>query len=351
MSGFVETRNRTFEAGAAITQFARVKLSAGKLAVADATDNDLGVADRPAFADGDDIAVTMRNAQGTIKMIAGGAITLHANVYGAAAGKVDDVVNENFIGIALTSASGANSIIEVLPLALADSLNALGAIDGNVIIDEDFVGDWPAAGTALSGQGAYAWTKTETNGLGVTSVDAAAGVVKLAADAVAEAATAALYFANSPIDPAKGGFAEFIVGIFDIGDDAAVDFDFGLASDTAATDFGAIAEFVSFHLDGADLSLTIQTDDGTTDTAPVDTTVDLVDDTFYAFKIDFTDLTGVKFYYRALGAAQWTRLASATTFDVSQASAKWTPIALVEKTSNDSTFDMRLDRVRVQGIR
>ncbi|MBW3540755.1 MAG: DUF2190 family protein [Planctomycetes bacterium] len=351
MSQFVETPCRTFEAGAAIGRYLRVKLSSGKLAVAGATDADIGTIERETFAAGDLVAVRLRLAQGTRKMVAAGAFDLHANLYGAASGRVDDVVNENFQGIALEAATAAGDIVEVLPYTLGDDLNALGAIDGALVIDEDFVGDWAAAATALGGEGKYAWTKTETNGLGVTSVDAARGIVKFAADAVLEAATATLFMENSPLDPSKGGIAEFILGVFDIGDAAAVDIDFGLASDDHATDFEAIAEFIAFHLDGTDLSLKIHSDDGTTDTAAVDTTVDLVDDTYYVFRIDYTDLADVKFYYRALGASAWTRLLDGTTFAVSAASANWTPIVMVEKTSDDTTFDVRCDRIRVQAPR
>lgn len=351
MAGYVETPCRTFTAGAAIAQYLRVKLTSEKLAVAGADDREIGTLERATFADLDKAPVRLRYANGTRKMVAAGAFDKHANVYGAAGGKIDDAANENFIGIALEAASGDGAVVEVLQQITSDELTGLGAIDGNILIDEDFVGDWPAAATALSGQGRYSWTKVETNGLGVISSDEARGVLKFSADAVAEAATCSLYMVNSPLDPSKGGIAEFILAVFDIGDDAAVDIDFGLASDTHATDFESIAEFVAFHLDGTDLSLNCHSDDGTTDTAPVDTTVDLVDNTYYAFKIDYNDLTDVKFYYRALGDTNWTRLASATTFDVSDASANWTPIILVEKTSNDTTFDVRADRVRVQAPR
>lgn len=234
----------------------------------------------------------------------------------------------------------------------AEDLQALieSKIDGDLVIDDDFVGDFPAAATALDGQGTYNWTKTETNGLGVTSVNAANGVLKFAADAVAEAATATLFMENSPIDPSKGGYAEFLLAVYDIGDAAAVDIDFGLASDDHATNFETIAEFVAFHLDGSDLSLKIHSDDGTTDTAAVDTGVDLVDDTFYCFRIDYRDLTDVQFFYRAVGAENWIRLNSTTTYSVSAASANWTPIVMVEKTSDDTTFDVRLDRVIVRSL-
>lgn len=351
MSQFVETPTKMFTANGAIDQYRRVKLSSGKVAVSGATDPDIGTIERETFADGDVVAVRLMNAQGTRKMVAADSFSAGAALYGAASGKVSDTANENFIGTALEAATTDGDVVEVLVQVLGDDLQALGAIDGEIVIDEDFIGDWDAAGTALTGAGAYSWSKLETDGLGVTSVDVARGVLKFAADAQAEVAVASLFMENSPLDPSKGGIAEFIIGVWDIGDAAAVDFDFGLASDDHATNFETIAEFVAFHLDGTDLSLKIHSDDGTTDTAAVDTTVDLVDDTFYAFRIDYNDLSDVKFYYRALGAAAWTRLLSGTTFDVSAATANWTPIVMAEKSSDDTTFDFRCDRIRVQAPR
>lgn len=347
MSGYVENGNMTFPVDGAIAEYRRVKISGGVLALAGATEKHIGVTKFETFAGDTICTVHLANAQGSKLMVAAGAIAQWATVYGAADGKIDDVANENRIGIALQSASGNGSIIEVLEFPVSTGLDSIGDIDGNLVIDEHFVGDWPAAGTALSGQGQYSWTKVETNGLGVISQDVANGVLKFSFDAVAEAATAALYMVNSPIAPSKGGIVEFMLAVYDIGDDAALDIDFGLASDTHATDFESIAEFVAFHLDGTDLSLKCHSDDGTTDTAAVDTTVDLVDDTFYKFKIDFSDLSDVKFYYGPIGG-DYVRVASGSTFDVSNASANWTPIVLVEKTSNDTTADVRLDRVRAQ---
>ena len=84
---------------------------------------------------------------------------------------------------------------------------------------------------------------------------------------------------------------------------------------------------------------------GTTDTAAVDSTVDLVDDTYANFKIDFTDKADVKFYING------TRVLAATTFDISAYTGTLTPIVLVEKTSDDTTFDVRVDRIRATADR
>lgn len=351
MSGQVDVGMKGFTAGAALSQFLRVKISGGVLAAAGATDEDIGTLEEAALAANDFVTVHLWNAPGTRKMVAAGAITQYANVYGASSGKVDDVSNEKFIGVALQAASGDGSIIEVLTFTKTNAVDALGGIDGNIVIDDDFLGDWPAAASALAGQGPYAWTKVETNALGVISSDQANGVLKFSADAVAEAATCSLYMVNSPVDIDKAPIFEAIVAVYDIGDDAAVDIDFGLASDTHATDFEAITAFAAFHLDGNNLSLNCHSDDGTTDTAAVDTTVDLVDDTFYAFKIDCADKSDVKFFYRPLTTQSWTPVATGTTFDISAYTGALTPIVLVEKTSNDSTFDVRVDRIRVQAQR
>lgn len=342
MSGYVETPTRGFAAGAAIAQFLRVKLSAGVLAACDATDAGIGSLEEAALAANDFVTVRLWNAQGTRKMVAAGAITQYANVYGAASGKVDDVANENFVGIAMTAASGSGSVIEVLTFAQTSTMDQLGAIDGNLVLDDDFIGDFPAAATALDGQ---SWTKVETNGLGVISSDEANGVLKFSADAVAEAATCTLFLENSPFDIDQSPIFECRLAVFDIGDAAAVDIDFGLASDDHATDFEAIATFAAFHLDGTNLSVLCHSDDGTTDTAGVDSTVDLVDNTYANFKIDVSDKADVKFYING------TRVCAATTFDISAYTGALTPIVMVEKTSDDTTFDVRVDRIRVQAQR
>jgi len=339
----------TFQASAAMGPYLRVKLDgSNELTLAGATDNELGTLNDRVLTADDQASICPTQPGIVVLMIAAGTFSQYASVYGAASGQIDDVANENYLGVALEAATAAGDIVRVLRLQEVVDIDPLGEINGNLLIDDDFIGDFPAAATALTGN---SWSKTETNGLGVISSDEANGVLKFSFDAVAEAATATLFMENSPLAPAQNGIAEFVLGVFDIGDDAALDIDFGLASDDHATDFESIAEFVAFHLDGSDLSLKIHSDDGTTDTAAVDSTVDLVDDTYYAFKIDYADLTDVKFYYRALTTSQWTQLATGSTFDVSASTANWTPIVMVEKTSNDTTADVRVDRIRVQANR
>lgn len=327
----------------AIDQYLRViPDSTNGLALAGAEDKDLGTTCQTHIVDGigahANVAIMPRNAFGAVWMIAAGAIAVDDEVYGASAGRVSATANGNFIGRALSAATAAGDWVQVMRY---EGL-ASGAEDvGGLIFFEDFLADLPAAGTAING----GMTKVETNGLGVTSSDQANGVAKFAFDAVAEAATAALYLVNAPFDIDQNPVFETKLAVYDIGDDGALDINFGLASDTHATDFDSVAVYAAFHLDGTDLSVLCQSDDGTTTVAATDSTVDLVDDTFAVFKIDASDKADVKFYING------SRVLSGTTFDISAYTGTLTPIVHVEKTSNDTTVDVRVDWIRVTSER
>ena len=136
MASFVDTNTKAFTAGAAIGQYLRVVLSAGKLAAASATQQMLGTLEEASFADLDVRSVRLRTASGTRKMVASEAISAGNPVYAAASGKIaaDGSVME---GIALEAASADNDIIEVM--------TATGGVSGGILA---------AAQQALSGAGA-----------------------------------------------------------------------------------------------------------------------------------------------------------------------------------------------------
>lgn len=334
----VRTGNITFTASAALAPHLRVSLNAsGKLAAAGAEELEVGILPSRVLAADDPTAVVPLNVEGTVRLVAGEAISQYGKVYGFAGGKVGATANARFLGIALIAATADGDYIEVLP---QPDIVELDAIDGALVLDDDFLGDYPAAATAFDN--AQPWLKVETLGLGVTETGGANGALKFAFNAVAEAATAALYMPSLPFAVGGNPIFEARVAVFDKGDDAALDINIGLANGTHATDFDTITEYAAFHLNGADLSVNCQSDDGTTTVAATDTTVDLVDDTYANLKIDASDLTDVKFYINGM------RVLASTTFDISQAAGPLTPIVHVEKTSNDTTADVRVDRIRVR---
>lgn len=125
MAQYVDYGHKAFPANAAISQYLRVKLvslnGAPAVDVAGLADREAGVATRPAFAQGDPVDVRLTSASGTCPMVASGAITLLAEVYSDAGGKVSATQGSNavLIGTALTAASGDGAVIEVLRAAAA----------------------------------------------------------------------------------------------------------------------------------------------------------------------------------------------------------------------------------------
>jgi len=112
----------TFPCSVTLAPYLRVKRDGSNgLAVAGATDIELGTLKNRHIVSGlgasPVAAVVSPNAPGTVKMVAGAAITQWAVVYGAAGGKIDDTPNSNPIGFALEAATADGDYIEVLRLA------------------------------------------------------------------------------------------------------------------------------------------------------------------------------------------------------------------------------------------
>jgi hypothetical protein len=118
MSQQVDGPFRSFTAGAALGRFLRVKLTSGKLALAGATDRDLGTIEEAAFADGDLRRVRLASSDGTVKMVAAASFSAGAVLYAAANGKVTGAVGGVVVGVALEAATADNDIIEVFRTTL-----------------------------------------------------------------------------------------------------------------------------------------------------------------------------------------------------------------------------------------
>lgn len=170
---------------------------------------------------------------------------------------------------------------------------------------------------------------------GTPSLDARGGSLYMLFSATAEAQKVDL-LSKKAIPHATPFIAEFRVACYDKGDAAALDFSLGIANATHATDADAITESVFVHMDGNALDIKAESDDGTTEVAATDTTVDAVDDTYFDVWIDARDKSNVKIYVDGV------RVLSATTFAVSAATGPWKILAHLEKTSDDTPGDFRI---------
>jgi predicted RecA/RadA family phage recombinase len=127
-------------------------------------------------------------------------------------------------------------------------------------------------------------------------------------------------------------------------DNAAGDFNIGVASGTSATDFDAIAEIAAIHTDGNSLNINVQSDDGTTDPAIADTTLDFVAGTPFSYVLDGRDMSNVKFYIDGVEV-------NAATTDIGGMPLAAGPLKLIahlEKTSDDSPGTYVINKLRVR---
>lgn len=130
--------------------------------------------------------------------------------------------------------------------------------------------------------------------------------------------------------------------IVDDGDDAAVDFNIGVANGTHASDADSIPESVFIHTDGNVVNILAESDDGTTEVAATDTTIDYTLGTPVHVVLDGRDPSDVQIYIN--GAL----VLSGTTFDVSAATGPLKLLAHLEKSSNDSPGEYYIDALRVR---
>ena len=126
------------------------------------------------------------------------------------------------------------------------------------------------------------------------------------------------------------------------GSGAAVDFSVGLASATHATDANAIAERMFIQIDGGAAHINAESDDGTTDTGIVDTTIDAADGTPFLAQWDLTDEEDIQLYINGVNV-----LAS-TEFKLDAATGPLKLLAHLEKSSDAATANVTVMRLGVR---
>lgn len=135
----------------------------------------------------------------------------------------------------------------------------------------------------------------------------------------------------------EGGF-----NIIDDGDATAIDFNIGVANATHASDADSITESCFLHLDGNTLDLFAESDDGTTEVAATDTTTNIVLGTPVHFVIDGRNPADIQIYVNGV-----LQLGS-TVFVLTAATGPLKLLAHLEKTSDDTTADYRVNYLRVR---
>ena len=193
----------TFVAAIAVAAYRLVKLSAGKITynTAAATDDPIGVT-LIEGAIGDDVSVETLRTGGTLEIEAAGAITQDADVYAAADGRVvalaGAAADAKKIGTAKQAASGAGSVIEIIPdpglikhIMQAGTggvvANGLVKLSAGTIVKNTATSTDDPIGVSKSAAAVDAYSPVDFLGSGKPIIMIAAGAITLNSDVYAAA--------------------------------------------------------------------------------------------------------------------------------------------------------------------
>jgi hypothetical protein len=214
------------------------------------------------------------------------------------------------------------------------------AMNERVHIEEDFFGD---VGQALGRPWVYTETGASTNPTGDFVSAVGDGVFRLLHSADSEAQTLRLDWGDTlMINMSKKPRIEIrakldFAGANFSADQRAV---LGLASAYNAT-LDSVATNAWFRVEGANLNVLIESDDGTLDDDDNDSTIDLVDNTWTVFEIDCADLDNVAFRVDGVQVAQKLDMGAL-------AANTWVqPIAAIQRDAGTEAEKLDIDYIKI----
>lgn len=142
------------------------------------------------------------------------------------------------------------------------------------------------------------------------------------------------WLSEKSITKAGDGIFEFEVNIIAAAG-SATDLSIGIANQTSTTDADAIAESVFLHVDGGSQNIYLESDDGTTEVAATDSTIDWVAGTRIFMQIDTRNPADVQIYIN--GALMLT----STLFVLTAATGPLKILFHLEKTSSTNTAEVK----------
>lgn len=138
---------------------------------------------------------------------------------------------------------------------------------------------------------------------------------------------------------------EAVVCVQVTADADVADLSIGVANGTHASDADSITEAALFHFDlGADLNIDVESDDGTVEVNATDSTIDFAAGTPVHLALDGRDPTNVKYY---INGAE-VNAATANLGDIRLAAGPMKALFHLEKSSNDTLCEVRLDCMEVR---
>lgn len=173
---------------------------------------------------------------------------------------------------------------------------------------------------------------------GTPAIAPAGGAHVMRFSATAEAQKLDLLSARG-FAPGAKAIVEFQFTVVDDGDASAIDFNIGVANATHASDADSITESCFIHLDGNSVNINAESDDGTTEVAATDTTVDLTLGTPVLCVMDLRNLADIQIYLDGV------LVLGSSTFKLDAATGPLKLLAHLEKSSDDTTAEYYVDHM------
>jgi predicted RecA/RadA family phage recombinase len=130
--------------------------------------------------------------------------------------------------------------------------------------------------------------------------------------------------------------------VIDAAAGSATDISIGVADGTHATDFQSVATLCTIHVDGGSQNILVQSDDGTTDVAPIDSTIDWTAAVPFALAIDGRNPADIKLYINGI-----RETASSTTLALAAAASGLKACVHIEKTASTDVATVTVSNMKV----
>lgn len=130
--------------------------------------------------------------------------------------------------------------------------------------------------------------------------------------------------------------------VLDAAAGSATDISVGVADGSHASDFQSVATLCTIHIDGGTADILVQSDDGTTDVAPVDSNINWASATPFSLVIDGRDPADIKLYINGI-----RETASATTLALAAAANGLKACVHIEKSSSTNTADVTVANIKI----
>jgi len=254
--------------------------------------------------------------------------------------KLEKTTNEIYVpGQRLYWDASASKVTAVPPITAADFFVGCAVLDAaaaDTTASVDLNKSWEGSVDQRTATFAVASTLTA----GDPRVTSVGGGMRFVLDATNEAQMiSALSHKAVALDSDWIFLAEVAI---DAAAGSATDVSIGVADGSHASDFQSVATLCTIHVDGASQDILVQSDDGTTDVAPIDSNLNWVAATPFALAIDGRDPADIKVYVNGI-----RETATGTTLALAAAASGLKACVHIEKSSSTNTADVTVANMKI----